>query len=249
MQGLKQFSSLYTIHQRIILLASLFIIINAADLSLCFLCKASRADHTMTPLENKRTTKSYEDRKNTLKKKTRELAILCDVPVCLICVDPDGTTETWPEEKERVVDVLKAYKANRTVHNVEGEEKVVDKAPRVFETWDPRFDYLPEESLMDVLKILERQSQVVDQVVGKEQTGKKRKIMCDKIKSKTGGDVNDERSQEAGLITRNFLDVVGLNHQTSSYTANYSDISSFLGKNSGSSSNDFLIPVDLELRL
>ncbi|KAJ6690617.1 hypothetical protein OIU85_006828 [Salix viminalis] len=96
---------------------------------------------------------------------------------------------------------------------------------------------------MDVLKILERQSQVVDQVVGKEQTGKKRKIMHDKIKSKTVGDVN---KMEAGLITRYFLDVVGLNHQTNSYTGNHSDISSFLGKISGSSSSDFHTAVDLE---
>uniref|UniRef100_A0A6N2LPW8 MADS-box domain-containing protein n=1 Tax=Salix viminalis TaxID=40686 RepID=A0A6N2LPW8_SALVM len=198
-------------------------VINAADLFLCFLCQKSRANHTMTPLENNKNTKSYEDRKNTLKKKARELAILCDVPVCLICVDPDGTPETWPEEKERVVEVLKAYKASPTVNNVEGEAKVVHEAPRVFETWDPRFDYLPEESLMDVLKILERQSQVVDQVVGKEQTGKKRKIMHDKIKSKTVGDVN---KMEAG---------------------NHSDISSFLGKISGSSSSDFHTAVDLEL--
>ncbi|KAJ6428767.1 hypothetical protein OIU84_020436 [Salix udensis] len=124
---------------------------------------------------------------------------------------------------------------------------VVHKAPRVFETWDPRFDYLPEEYLMDVLKILERQSQVVDQVVSKEQTGKKRKIMHDRIKSKTVGDVN---KMEAGLITRNFLDVVGLNHQTNSYTGNHSDISSFLGKISGSSSSsDFHTAVDSELSL
>ncbi|KAG5239559.1 agamous MADS-box protein [Salix suchowensis] len=246
MQGLKQFSSLYTIHKNIGLYASLFIVINAADLFLCFLCQKSRANHTMTPLENNKTTKSYEDRKNTLKKKARELAILCDVPVCLICVDPDGTPETWPEEKERVVEVLKAYKASPTVNNVEGEAKAVHEAPRVFETWDPRFDYLPEESLMDVLKILERQSQVVDQVVGKEQTGKKRKIMHDKIKSKTVGDVI---KMEAGLITRYFFDVVGLNHQTNSYTGNHSEISSFLGKISGSSSSDFHPAVDLELSL
>ncbi|KAJ6720115.1 hypothetical protein OIU85_023345 [Salix viminalis] len=37
-----------------------------------------------------------------------------------------------------------------------GKEKVVDKAPEVFETWDTRLEYLPEESLVDVLKILDR---------------------------------------------------------------------------------------------
>ena len=193
----------------------------------------------MNPLENKRTLKSYEDRKKTLKKKTRELAILCDVPVCLICVDPDGTTETWPEEKERVVDVLEAYKANRTVNNVEGEEKVVDKAPHVFETWDARFEYLPEESLVDVLKILDRQLQAVNRVVEKEQIGKKRKNLHD---------VNDDGSQKAGLITQKILDSVGLNLITNSYTGNYSDINSFLGRKSEGNS-DFEKPVDLELRL
>ncbi|KAJ6323153.1 hypothetical protein OIU77_012895 [Salix suchowensis] len=168
----------------------------------------------MTPLENNKTTKSYEDRKNTLKKKARGL---------LYCL------QGQPDSKQ-----------------CRGEAKAVHEAPRVFETWDPRFDYLPEESLMDVLKILERQSQVVDQVVGKEQTGKKRKILHDKIKSKTVGDVN---TMETGLITRNFLDVVGLNHQTNSYTGNHSDISSFLGKNSGSSSSsDFHTAVGLELK-
>ncbi|KAJ6717490.1 MADS BOX PROTEIN [Salix purpurea] len=59
------------------------------------------------PMKNK----SYEERKQTLKKKASELATLCDVPVCLVCVNPDGTTETWPEEEARVVDVLMAYKA------------------------------------------------------------------------------------------------------------------------------------------
>ncbi|KAJ6901380.1 hypothetical protein NC651_019210 [Populus alba x Populus x berolinensis] len=107
----------------------------------------------MNPLENKRTLKSYEDREENPKEENEGACLYCVTFLfALICVDPDGTTETWPEEKERAVDVLEAYKANRTVNNVEGEEKVVDKAPRVFETWDPRFDYLPEESLMDVFE-------------------------------------------------------------------------------------------------
>jgi hypothetical protein len=200
------------------------------------------------PIKNK----SYEERKQNLKKKASELATLCDVPVCLVCVNPDGSTETWPEEEERVVDVLMAYKAQTTLKNEskEGEkstEKVVDKAPHVFETWDTRFEYLPEESLVDVLKILDRQLQVVNRVVEKEQIGKKRKILQDGRSSKIVHDVNDDGSQKAGLITKNFLDSVGLN-LTNSYTGNYSDINSFSGRNSEGNS-DFEKPVDLELRL
>jgi hypothetical protein len=110
-----------------------------------------------------------------------------------------------------------------------------------------RFEYLPEESLVDVLKILDRQLQVVNRVVEKEQIGKKRKILQDGRSSKIVHDVNDDGSQKAGLITKNFLDSVGLN-LTNSYTGNYSDINSFSGRNSEGNS-DFEKPVDLELRL
>ncbi|KAJ6433037.1 hypothetical protein OIU84_020130 [Salix udensis] len=154
--------------------------------------------------------KSFEERKQTLKKKASELATLCDVPVCIVCVNPDGTTETWPEEEARVVDVLMAYKAQPTIKNEgkedeKGKEKVVDKAPEVFETWDTRLEYLPEESLVDVLKILDRQLQAVNRAVGKEQqTGKKRKSLQDEGRSKIVHGVNDDGSQKAGLI-RNFF--------------------------------------------
>ncbi|KAL3579471.1 hypothetical protein D5086_020975 [Populus alba] len=192
------------------------------------------------PIKNK----SYEERKQTLRKKASELATLCDVPVCLVCVNPDGSTETWPEEEERAVDVLMAYKAQTTMKNEsnegeKGKEKVVDKAPHVFETWDARFELLPEESLVDVLKILDRQLQAVNQVVEKEQIGKKRKNLHD---------VNDDGSQKAGRITKKILDSVGLNLITNSYTGNYSDINSFLGRKSDGNT-DFEKPVDLKLRL
>uniref|UniRef100_A0A6N2M1J9 MADS-box domain-containing protein n=1 Tax=Salix viminalis TaxID=40686 RepID=A0A6N2M1J9_SALVM len=201
------------------------------------------------PMKNK----SFEERKQTLKKKASELATLCDVPVCLVCVNPDGTTETWPEEEARVFDVLMAYKAQPTIKNEgkedeKGKEKVVDKAPEVFETWDTRLEYLPEESLVDVLKILDRQLQAVNRAVGKEQqTGKKRKSLQDEGRSKIVHGVNDDGSQKAGPIRNFFIDSAGLN-LTNSCTGNYSDINSFSGRNSEGNS-DFEKPVDLELRL
>ncbi|KAJ6773155.1 MADS BOX PROTEIN [Salix koriyanagi] len=163
------------------------------------------------PMKNK----SYEERKQTLKKKASELATLCDVPVCLVCVNPDGTTETWP--------------GNESEEDEKGKEKVVDKAPEVFETWDTRLEYLPEESLVDVLKILDRQLQAVNRAVGKEQqTGKKRKSLQDEGRSKIVHGVNDDGSQKAGLIRNFFIDSAGLN-LTNSCTGNYSDINSFSG--------------------
>ncbi|CAK7325227.1 unnamed protein product [Dovyalis caffra] len=186
----------------------------------------------MTPHQK---IKSFEDRKKTLKKKASELATLCGVPVCLVCVNPDGTTETWPEEKERVVKVLMDYKGNQITVKDEskvgekGKEKVADKAPRVFETWDSRFEYLPEEALMDVLEILDRQLKVVDEVVGKGQTRKKRKVMQDKVKSIIVHGADGDGSREVGLVTRNLLGLVSLNQ-------------------TNSSNSDVEIP-DLELRL
>ncbi|KAF9675000.1 hypothetical protein SADUNF_Sadunf10G0186100 [Salix dunnii] len=210
----------------------------------------------MTTLKENRAkpikNKSYEERKQTLKKKASELATLCDVPVCLVCVNPDGTTETWPEDEARVADVLMAYKAHPTIKNEskedeKGKEKVFDKAPKVFETWDTRLEYLPEESLVDVLKILERQLQAVNRAVGKEQTGKKRKTLQDERTSKILHGVNDDGSQKTGIIRKKIIDSAGLN-LTNSCAVNYSDINSFSGGNSEGNS-DFEKTVDFELRL
>lgn len=98
------------------------------------------------PVKNK----SYEERKQTLKKKASELATLCDVPVCLVCVNPDGSTETWPEEEERVVDVLMAYKAQTTLKN----ESKVRRARRRLSTRHLMFLKLGTQGLSTYLRSL-----------------------------------------------------------------------------------------------
>ncbi|KAM7253054.1 hypothetical protein ACFE04_025672 [Oxalis oulophora] len=47
---------------------------------------------------------------STLKKKAKELGILCDVPVALVCYGIDGNFHTWPEEKEECMNTILAIK-------------------------------------------------------------------------------------------------------------------------------------------
>ncbi|KAH7574185.1 hypothetical protein JRO89_XS03G0263200 [Xanthoceras sorbifolium] len=53
---------------------------------------------------------SFKNRKSTLKKKATQLSTLCDVNVCMVCFGPDGTVETWPENRSDVLDLIIKYK-------------------------------------------------------------------------------------------------------------------------------------------
>ncbi|KAM7273943.1 hypothetical protein ACFE04_028607 [Oxalis oulophora] len=48
---------------------------------------------------------SFTNRLSTLKSKAEQLNILCDVPVALVCFEPDGTRHSWPDEST-VRDIL-----------------------------------------------------------------------------------------------------------------------------------------------
>ncbi|KAM7257393.1 hypothetical protein ACFE04_013134 [Oxalis oulophora] len=47
---------------------------------------------------------------STLKKKAKEIGILCDVPVAVVCYGIDGNFHTWPEEKEECMNTVLAIK-------------------------------------------------------------------------------------------------------------------------------------------
>ncbi|KAK0571131.1 hypothetical protein LWI29_011529 [Acer saccharum] len=49
---------------------------------------------------------SFNKRKSTLKKKSAQLSTLCDVEVCMVCVGPDRTVETWPENRSDVLGLI-----------------------------------------------------------------------------------------------------------------------------------------------
>ncbi|KAL2454187.1 MADS-box transcription factor 56-like [Abeliophyllum distichum] len=50
--------------------------------------------------------KSFKTRKESIKKKTMELSVLCDVNACAVIIGPDGSIETWPEDRNHVQQVI-----------------------------------------------------------------------------------------------------------------------------------------------
>ncbi|XAR50562.1 hypothetical protein NMG60_11004917 [Bertholletia excelsa] len=67
--------------------------------------------HPVRPIENKRARKiCYMKRKECIKKKTEELAVLCGINACSICFGPDGEIDTWPENPAEVKAVIGMYR-------------------------------------------------------------------------------------------------------------------------------------------
>ncbi|EEF47363.1 mads box protein, putative [Ricinus communis] len=156
----------------------------------------------------------YKNRKATLKKKAEELSILCDVPVALVCYDPDGKVDTWPEDKSKVDEILTEFARkqnlklpssettaknkngnqdlqvmeNGNILDEEKKKKRKNAVKKVYKTWDERFDYLPEEDLIEILEVIESKEKSLAQRVKAEEVGKKRK----------GTQVDDD---DDGLVT------------------------------------------------
>ncbi|KAK4339902.1 hypothetical protein RND71_041364 [Anisodus tanguticus] len=65
--------------------------------------------------QNKKKTnnpKTYQLRKECIKRKAMELSTLCDIPVCTIITSPQGELQTWPENLDAVKQVLNLYTQN-----------------------------------------------------------------------------------------------------------------------------------------
>ncbi|KAL3516149.1 hypothetical protein ACH5RR_023051 [Cinchona calisaya] len=48
-------------------------------------------------------------RRDCIKRKTRELSVLCDIKACLVVLGPNGEVETWPENADDVREVIHMY--------------------------------------------------------------------------------------------------------------------------------------------
>jgi hypothetical protein len=123
----------------------------------------------MTPVTvNKGQEKSYKKRQTTIEKKATELAILCDVPVCVVIKNnTDGRVSTVPQDRGQAVDILFSYKRKLQAELVAGNAK--SKVVKQDETWDPSFNNLPEENLMEFMKELEEKSKTVDEAIKRKQ--------------------------------------------------------------------------------
>ncbi|CAA0382888.1 unnamed protein product [Arabidopsis thaliana] len=117
-------------------------------------------------------------RQQTVFKKAKELSILCDIDVCVICYGSNGELKTWPEEREKVKAIARRYgelsetkrrkgsvdlhefleKMNKDDPEKEEKKKIkVRRVPKVkYPVWDPRFDNYSVEQLMGLVQSLER---------------------------------------------------------------------------------------------
>ncbi|KAJ6432428.1 hypothetical protein OIU84_019629 [Salix udensis] len=144
----------------------------------------------MTPVTGNKgqQEKSYRKRQATIEKKATELAILCDVPVCVIVKDnTDGRVSTVPQDRGQVVDILLSYKRRLQAELVVGNAN--SRAEKQDETWEPSFNNLPEENLMEFLKELEEKSEMVDEAI------KRKEEITSKEKKGKGKRIHDESSK------------------------------------------------------
>ncbi|KAJ6982847.1 hypothetical protein NC653_025840 [Populus alba x Populus x berolinensis] len=174
----------------------------------------------MTPVTgNKGQEKSYKKRQTTIEKKATELAILCDVPVCVVIKNnTDGRVSTVPQDRGQVVDILFSYKRKLQAELVAGNAK--SKEVKHDETWDPSFNNLPEENLKDFMKELEERSKMVDEAIKRKQEviskkGKGKRIHAGDGSPEVGnkkakGDiVLDSRTTNSSFSTDSGLDSFG----------------------------------------
>ncbi|POO01421.1 MADS-box transcription factor [Trema orientale] len=58
--------------------------------------------------------KIFERRKATLKKKAGELGRLCNSEVCIVCYDPNGRLDVWPDDSARAQSIISKYYYSRS---------------------------------------------------------------------------------------------------------------------------------------
>ncbi|XP_021911453.1 agamous-like MADS-box protein AGL75 [Carica papaya] len=115
---------------------------------------------------------SLKKRQPTLKLKAQQLSTLCDVPVCLLCFDPDGKLDTWPENQAQVREIIMNYKnsidpddraGKGSEHmdllsfleakkkRLEEEKNEINRLKETDSSWDHRLDELPEAELINLV--------------------------------------------------------------------------------------------------
>lgn len=57
-------------------------------------------------------SKSYQVRKECIKRKSMELATLCDIKVCTVITGPNRELQTWPDNLNACKEVLDIYSQN-----------------------------------------------------------------------------------------------------------------------------------------
>ena len=133
-----------------------------------------------------KSKKSFENRKFTLKKKAGQLATLCKYEVCIVCYNPNGKVEVWPEDPAKVHSIITNYysKLNSSYNRKSVNTKlnlfdVLEKKIRKLKQqvshsdkrfslsllWDEQLDTLSHDSLVGLLQFLEAKIQTLDQKI------------------------------------------------------------------------------------
>ncbi|CAL1386687.1 unnamed protein product [Linum trigynum] len=152
---------------------------------------------------------SLKKRRRTLKKKAEELSTLCGIDVAYVCFDPNGRVDTWPEDPNRVKDIVLRYRevkskekpsaagGGSSASSSDGGGSSRGEIQGAAETvGEPKLDGLSEEELLGGLRLVEEKLEKVRRRIGVlEGDGESRK---------------KRRRRNCDLPTLNLIDLVGL---------------------------------------
>ncbi|KAL3500538.1 hypothetical protein ACH5RR_039631 [Cinchona calisaya] len=83
-------------------------------------------------LQRSENSRVFKRRKEGIKKKAAELAMLCDIDVCLLIRAPNGEFEIWPENLDQSRTLLEKYKqtcCNQSQNPSKNQSKILTRNP------------------------------------------------------------------------------------------------------------------------
>nr|XP_027062683.1 uncharacterized protein LOC113689047 [Coffea arabica] len=85
--------------------------------------KALKSSKSKQSLNSKVSFKVCKNRVAGIKKKAMELALLCDIPVCVVIIEPSGKIQTWPENHNDVQSVIDKYSEKEQARSLSAENR------------------------------------------------------------------------------------------------------------------------------
>ncbi|TMW93099.1 hypothetical protein EJD97_012193 [Solanum chilense] len=119
--------------------------------------------------------KSYQVRKECIKRKSMELATLCDIKVCTVITGPNGELQTWPDDFDACKQVLDLYSQNLKPEKKYKESSTPESEPEPEP--EPEPEQGEEEGEKDLLTLVESTLAAVNRRIRTlENKGKRKRI-------------------------------------------------------------------------